>query len=123
VLGGAGLAVSAASPHLGEAAAFAAWLAGTAAQRQIVLPSGGQPASRGVWNDPHADELAGGFFSGTRATIDNCFVRPRERWWPACQQAAGQHLIHLLRRGATPSDIHRELTDLLNALRTEEPTS
>ena len=70
MLGGAGLAVSASSTHASEAADFAAWVAGARAQREVVLPNGGQPASRGAWLDPRADEIVGGFFSGTRRTLE-----------------------------------------------------
>lgn len=120
VLGGAGLAVSAYGRHPEEAARFAAWLAGTDAQRTVVLPHGGQPGSRSVWHDPDADAVVGGFFSGTRATIENSHLRPRDPWWPAYQEAAGLALVDLLRAGASASAIHRELTRLLDEARTEE---
>jgi multiple sugar transport system substrate-binding protein len=117
VLGGAGLAVSAYGRHPEEAARFAAWLAGTDAQRTIVLPHDGQPGSRSVWHDPDADAVAGGFFSGTRATMENSHLRPRDAWWPAYQEAAGIALVDLLRTGAPPTAIHEHLTRLLDGTR------
>jgi multiple sugar transport system substrate-binding protein len=120
VLGGAGLAVSAYGRHPEEAARFAAWLAGADAQRSIVLPADGQPGSRSVWHDHDADAVVGGFFSGTRATIENSHLRPRDSWWPAYQEAAGLALVDLLRTGASASAIHSDLTRLLDAARTEE---
>jgi|UPI00047C316D multiple sugar transport system substrate-binding protein len=120
VLGGAGLAVSAYGRHPEEAARFAAWLAGADAQRTIVLPHDGQPGSRSVWHDPDADAVVGGFFSGTRATIENAHLRPRDAWWPAYQEVAGLALVDLLRAGAPPSTIHDDLTRLLDGARTEE---
>ena len=93
---------------------------GADAQRSIVLPADGQPGSRSVWHDHDADAVVGGFFSGTRATIENSHLRPRDSWWPAYQEAAGLALVDLLRTGASPSTIHEDLTRLLDGARTEE---
>lgn len=95
ILGGAGLAVSSTSAEPAEAAAFAAFASGAEAQLALVGHAGGQPGSRTAWNDPGLDRAAGGFFSGTSATIERAWVRPRERWWPAFQLEAGR----LLNRG------------------------
>jgi multiple sugar transport system substrate-binding protein len=105
VLGGAGLAVSSASAHPVDAAAFAAWICSSAAQRRIVAPAGGQPASRSAWLDPEVDRLTGRFTSGTLATIEAAHVRPREPWWPPFQLAAGETLNALLRDRADPADM------------------
>ncbi|MFI7066714.1 extracellular solute-binding protein [Kribbella sp. NPDC050124] len=120
VLGGAGLAVSASSKQANEAAAFAALMAGADVQRTIVLGNDGQPASRSVWFDPSADEVVGGFFSGTRTTIESSYLRPRAAWWPAYQEAAGIRLTEALRRGDAASAIHADLNDALNKARDKE---
>lgn len=120
VLGGAGLAVSAFSEQPYEAAAFAAWMSGTQTQRDIVLPSDGQPSSRAVWLDPEADALVGGFFSATRSTIESSHVRPRDPWWPAYQEAAGIALVQALRSGAPPDAIRDDLDRLLATARDKE---
>lgn len=105
ILGGAGLAVSAASPVAAEAAAFAAWACGARAQVEVIFPAGGQPASRAVWADPALDATAGGFFGGTRRTIESAWVRPRDPWWPGFQEAAGEVLAGCLRVGVPPAGI------------------
>jgi multiple sugar transport system substrate-binding protein len=105
VLGGAGLAVSSASARPVDAAAFAAWISSSAAQRRIVAPAGGQPGSRSAWLDPEVDRLTGRFTSGTLATIEAAHVRPREPWWPPFQLAAGETLNALLRDRADPADM------------------
>lgn len=122
VLGGAGLAVSSFSGHPSEAAAFAAWMSGTETQRDVVLPAGGQPSSRAVWVDPEADAVVGGFFSGTRSTIESSHLRPRDAWWPAYQEAAGLALVQALRSGAAPDAIHDDLDRLLAIARDKELT-
>jgi multiple sugar transport system substrate-binding protein len=109
ILGGAGLAVSAASPRPEAAAAFAAWVSGAEAQRMVVAPNGGQPGSAAAWDD------AGGFFSATRATIEAAWVRPREPWWPAFQRAAGERLAERLHDAPEPEQLAAELDDLIPA--------
>ena len=112
VLGGAGLAVSSASRHPAEAAAFAAWASGAEAQRTLVAAAGGQPGSRSAWLDADLDARAGGFFSGTLATIEASWVRPRDAWWPAFQREAGQLLTTALAERASAVRTFTELDSL-----------
>jgi multiple sugar transport system substrate-binding protein len=111
-VGGAGLAVSSASCHPEEAAAFAAWATGRATQAAVVFPAGGQPASRFVWLDPALDAASGGFFSGTRATIEAAHIRPRAPWWPPFQEEAGHLVARALRERRPPGDTAAELERL-----------
>jgi multiple sugar transport system substrate-binding protein len=112
VLGGAGLAISATTEHAAEASAFAAWACGGEAQREIVARAGGQPSHAAVWDDAALDALAGGFYSGTRSTIDRAWVRPRDAWWPDLQIGAGELLARGLQRGLPPDAITHQLHDL-----------
>jgi multiple sugar transport system substrate-binding protein len=96
VLGGAGLAVSAAAEDPGAAAAFAAWASGAEAQQTIVAPAGGQPGSRSAWEDKALDEASGGFFSATQRSLEHAWTRPRDAWWPAFQLDAGTLLLMAL---------------------------
>jgi multiple sugar transport system substrate-binding protein len=100
------------SAHVAEAAAFAAWCMDTVVQRKVLLEAGGQPGNRLVWDDPTADEVAGGFLSATRRTIDEAYLRPRDAWWPAFQRDGGQLLVRLLRDGATAGRVVEELAGL-----------
>lgn len=115
VLGGAGLAVLPDSGHVAEAAAFAAWCMDVDVQRGVLLEAGGQPGNRLVWDDPTADDVAGGFLAATRRTIDEAYLRPRDTWWPEFQRDGGQLLVRLLRDGAGPGRIVEELTGLAAA--------
>jgi multiple sugar transport system substrate-binding protein len=118
VLGGAGLAVSATSQHPDESVRFAAWASGADAQRTVVGPAGGQPGSRAAWTDPGLDETAEGFFSGTLATIESAWVRPRDAWWPAFQLEAGCALANGLAAGAEPSALLARLDELYTSATT-----
>ncbi|MGO9955710.1 MAG: extracellular solute-binding protein [Solirubrobacteraceae bacterium] len=103
VLGGAGIAVSAAGARRPEAAAFAAWVCGRDVQRCVVAPAGGQPASAVCWDDADLDARCGRFFSATRATMEAAWVRPREPWWPRFQLEAGRALTSALEDRTSPS--------------------
>ncbi|KAA0216792.1 MAG: carbohydrate ABC transporter substrate-binding protein [Leptolyngbya sp. PLA3] len=89
VLGGAGLGVSARCRHPREACNYGLWLCSAAVQRGLYVRHGGQPGNIEAWRDDAADEVTGGFFSGTRQVIENAFVRPRHVGWPAFQEWAG----------------------------------
>lgn len=77
LLGGAGLAVSAYSQHREAAVSYALFVASSATQRTTYLAAGGQPAHADVWSDTAADEVSGGFFSGTGPAMTGAWTRPR----------------------------------------------
>ena len=112
VLGGAGLAVSATAtePHL--AAAFAVAASGSFHQVTFVAPAGGQPGSATAWHDPAIDAAAGGFYSGTIATIEAAWVRPRDAWWPAFQLESGLLLTRSLEERQHPAAVFAALESL-----------
>lgn len=120
LLGGAGLAVSSACAHAGEAAAFAAWATGRETQAEVIFPAGGQPASRAAWLDPALDAASGGFFSGTRTTIEAAHVRPCDPWWPRFQEEAGDVVAKALRERARPADAVAALERLYGRHRASE---
>lgn len=89
-LGGAGLAVSSASKEQAAAMAYARWVASPEVQRTEYVRAGGQPAARSAWDDVAANELTRDFFTGTRATIESAYLRPRHPGFPDFQtKAAG----------------------------------
>lgn len=112
VLGGAGLAVSASSKTPQQAAEFAAWVCHPVTQRSIVATHGGQPAGAECWTDSDLDADSGDFYSGTRATIERAWVRPRAPWWPVFQLEAGQALTQGL-QDRMPA---RQLLERLSAI-------
>jgi multiple sugar transport system substrate-binding protein len=77
LLGGAGIAVSAASAHLHEARAFAFWVASADTQAGVYYDGGGQPGNAAAWTDDRLNADSLDFFRGTRATLEGAYLRPR----------------------------------------------
>ncbi|RPJ30727.1 MAG: extracellular solute-binding protein, partial [Verrucomicrobiaceae bacterium] len=99
VLGGTGIAISSACKNPQAALDYAAFTASAGVQRGIYVQAGGQPSHRAAWNDPAADLLCGGFFTGTRITQEEAIVRPRYSGYVALQTEGGIALQEHLRDG------------------------
>jgi multiple sugar transport system substrate-binding protein len=117
VLGGTGLAISSRCKSLPVAIDYACFVADGAVQSRLYLQAGGQPAHRCAWNDPAADALCGGFFSGTRATQEEAFVRPRYCGYVPLQTRGGEVLQTALRDGRDPEAVLKSLDTLYRASR------
>lgn len=50
-------------------------------QSTVVPRAGGQPSARIAWEDALVDAAAEGFYSGTRQTLEQSWVRPRMLGW------------------------------------------
>jgi multiple sugar transport system substrate-binding protein len=104
-LGGAGLAVSAASAAVAEAVAYAAYVARPEVQRTVYVQGGGQPAHRSAWTDEAVNAAAGGFFRDTLGTLDAALLRPRHDGFLGFQAAAGDRVHGWLRHGGDPDRV------------------
>ena len=98
-LGGAGLAVSAASAHPDAACAYAAFVAAAETQRTTYVSGGGQPAHRAAWTDAEIDASTGGFFGDTIDAVEMAYLRPRNDGFLAFQDRAGALVHAWLREG------------------------
>jgi multiple sugar transport system substrate-binding protein len=58
---------------------------------------GGQPASLAAWTDSSVDSEADGFFSGTLATLQTAYVRPRFDGFVRFFEAAGIEINRCLK--------------------------
>lgn len=76
-LGGAGLAITQNCKHRDVALEYALWVAGKNCQRTVYVDSGGQPASKTAWLDPHVNEITNGYFAATLPVLENAWLRPR----------------------------------------------
>lgn len=101
VLGGAGLAVSAASKSVAAAVQFARYAASAAGQRGGWAAAGGQPAHRGAW-----DELGpqAAFYGAARIPLERAFLRPCSIDWNQRQSAAGAEIERWLRSAVGPPE-------------------
>jgi multiple sugar transport system substrate-binding protein len=92
-LGGAGIAVSAASINPQLAAQVAYLLSSPEIQASTYVSAGGQPGNLTAWKSGSANELTGNFFANTLRSLERAWVRPRIFGWPEVQFATSQ-IIH-----------------------------
>ena len=111
MLGGTGVAVTASCAHRAEAVAYAKWLASIEHQCGTYFREGGQPATLAAWTDPANDAEANGFFSGTFATLQSAYVRPRFDGFVRFFETSGIEINRCLRGDLSD----RKLIDWLNA--------
>jgi multiple sugar transport system substrate-binding protein len=116
-LGGTGIAVSAFGDDPAAAARFAGWIAGGAAQRDIVAAQGGQPAHATAWSADAANAATHDFYRATRATLDHAWLRPRHSGYMAFQHAASERLNAALQRREPAADAIAALNRLYAASR------
>jgi multiple sugar transport system substrate-binding protein len=105
MLGGTGLAVSAATKHKEAAIAFTRFCLSPLAQERIIPEHHGQPALVSAWENARNDERFGKFFSGVRASIETAWIRPRGPRYIRFQAEAGglveRYCRRLLDKGST----------------------
>ena len=113
ILGGAGLAVSADERAPGGGRRLRRL---RERRRGPAHASSGRPADSLAagrpGTTPELDRVAHGFFSGTAATIEQAWVRPRERWYPAFQREGGR----LLNRGFAAGEPPQRLFEALDSV-------
>ncbi|HEV2327847.1 MAG TPA: ABC transporter substrate-binding protein [Verrucomicrobiae bacterium] len=117
VLGGSGVAVSAQCRNPEIALDYASFTADATVQRTLYVNAGGQPSHSSAWNDPAADALTGGFFSGTKTTQEEAFVRPRYSGYVPLQTTGGTALRETLRDGRSANATLDKLDELYRASR------
>ena len=102
VLGGVGISLSSRSRCPAQAADLARTLAAPEVQRGLYADAGGQPGHASAWDSPSVNAQTQDFFTATRPTIDQAFVRPRVRGHRRFQELAGE-LIHRFLWAREPS--------------------
>ena len=105
VLGGAGIAISAKSKYLTEAAQYTAWICSAEIQGSVYVMEQGQPANIVAWKSGFANELTNNFFFNTFSTLTDAFVRPRYSGWPEFQKYLGETLHAYLKDDADPAKV------------------
>tara|TARA_B100000378_G_scaffold278303_1_gene281030 strand:- start:428 stop:1432 length:1005 start_codon:yes stop_codon:yes gene_type:complete len=92
LLGGSGLAVSSRVRDTEAVGDFVRALVAPWSQRELAA-AGGQPPAREVWDSPRFNASTNDFFIGTRKSVDEAYVRPRDPHWPDFQ-AGGSTVVH-----------------------------
>ncbi len=116
ILAGAGIAVSSNAVDLHAARAFALWLASADVQRGVYFDSGGQPGNAVAWDDERLNAETLDFFTGTRATFDGAYVRPRLPGFVEFQDTASPLVTAVLRREFSDAELVRRLDALAERL-------
>jgi multiple sugar transport system substrate-binding protein len=112
VLGGTGLAVSAARrPDPAEVRAFLTAFLAPDVQAGLVPAHGGQPAQAAAWDSAAVDQAWGGYYRSTRRSLDAAWVRPRADGWIALQD----HGSALVRAVITGQVRAHETINVINA--------
>jgi multiple sugar transport system substrate-binding protein len=93
VLGGVGLALSSRSRNPAMAGNLAKRIAASEVQSSLYADAGGQPGHRAAWDSAHVNAQTRDFFTATRRTMEQAFVRPRVPGHRRFQPLAGE-LIH-----------------------------
>ncbi len=112
VLGGTGIAVSTHCKNVAAAVDYALYTANGDTQKTLYVLAGGQPSHRAAWDDAAADQVCGGFFSGTRVAQEEAFVRPRYSGYVALQTDGGNALQEHLRDGRSLDATLEKLDEL-----------
>jgi multiple sugar transport system substrate-binding protein len=112
LLGGAGVAVSARTPHRSAAIAHAFWLASANVQAGAYFDGGGQPGNAVAWDDDRTNSLTLDFFRATRATLEGAYLRPRHPGYVELQDALSPLVTSALRGEITDAAAVRAMNDL-----------
>jgi multiple sugar transport system substrate-binding protein len=99
VLCGVGIALSARTAQPEAAADLARVLAAGDTQSGLYVEAGGQPGHAAAWDSANANRLTRDFFSATRDTMAQSFLRPRVPGHRAFQPAAGERIHGYLWHG------------------------
>ena len=98
VIGGTGIAVSAACRHRDVAVDYAFWIAGADCQAGLFFDAGGQPANAVAWDDDRCNAACRDFFRRTRRTLETAWLRPRYHGYMGFQDRGGD-IVHACLRG------------------------
>lgn len=108
-LGGTGIAVSAQSKNKNYAMDYAYWIAGSDCQKKTYYENGGQPANAVAWEDQKINNETNSFFSNTRQTLDEAWVRPKHNGYMNFQDEGGNIINEYLQTSGDEEKIYEKL--------------
>ena len=108
-LGGTGIAVSAQSKNKNYAMDYAYWIAGSDCQKKTYYENGGQPGNAVAWEDQKINYETNSFFSNTRQTLDEAWVRPKHNGYMNFQDEGGNIINEYLQTSGDEEKIYEKL--------------
>lgn len=108
-IGGTGIAVTQRCQVTPALAEHLAWLLSDEAQRDFIPAHDGQPALRSAWTDAEVNRASRDFYTGTLATIEDSWIRPRFEGATAFQGRASAVLRAAI-TGSVP--IHQAISSM-----------
>lgn len=118
VLGGVGLGLLSGAPAPDDARELLRHLTRRDTQCGLYAGSGGQPAHAAAWESGELDRATLGFYSGTRTSLRNAFVRPNAAWFDHAQPRIGGAVQeHVKGKTDTAATLAR-LDDIVRTART-----
>lgn len=103
ILGGTGIAISAACKEIDLSLDFSLYCACAKVQSNIYTYAGGQPARKEAWLSQNLQSFTGGFFSESYLSHQNALIRPRYNGYVSLQEKAGVPLQQCI-KGNMPVD-------------------
>jgi multiple sugar transport system substrate-binding protein len=120
VLGGTGLAITKNCQDVDVASEFVVFTSSPQIQSTLYLYAGGQPANGAAWSNSSCDAIVSGFFSNSRYTHENAFVRPRYPGYVALQEQAGLMIQAYLKEGGNTQSLWNSLEVMYRQSRANE---
>ena len=108
-LGGTGIAVSAQSKNKNYAMDYAYWIASSDCQKKTYYENGGQPGNAVAWEDQKINNETNSFFSNTRQTLDEAWVRPKHNGYMNFQDEGGNIINEYLQTSGDEEKIYEKL--------------
>jgi multiple sugar transport system substrate-binding protein len=105
ILGGAGIAVPAASPNIEEALKFLVYLLDPVEYGSMYVKNGGQSAHLSDWQSESANALCNSFFFETLDTMKKAYLRPRIPGFNRFQEEAAEIVHSFLVNGGEAAEI------------------
>ncbi|UNK70514.1 hypothetical protein [Microbacterium sp. H1-D42] len=115
-VGGTGIAVTRRSEPSPALLAHIRGLMSDEAQRGFIPQHDGQPGLRSAWTESAVDAAAHGFYSGTLATMESAWVRPRVAGYIPFQSVASSIVRAAVAGARTPESALSEIEDRFAAL-------
>lgn len=88
LMGGVGIAVSSKTKFKDEIATYLSFIMKDSVIAESYFNSGGQPSLESVWNSDEHNRKTSNFFSNTKDTISNAYIRPRIPGFNSFQEQA-----------------------------------